>query len=101
MMSDLEDLNRDPPRISEPRKTGRTELPSNAVTAESPSEIDLIREAQDLLRTDPARALAIAERHRTHFPTGALAEEREVIAIDALCRLGRLAEAKTRADDLR
>lgn len=71
--------------------------PVPAAAAEE-TEIDLLRDARASLATAPSRALAIAERHATRFPSGVLAEEREVIAIEALVRLGRRAEARARAD---
>lgn len=64
------------------------------------AELALIREAQDALRTSPARALALTDEHRRRFGDGALAQEREVVAIDALVRLGRRAEAGARAAEL-
>jgi hypothetical protein len=64
------------------------------------AELALIREAQDALRTSPARALALTDEHRRRFGDGALAQEREVVAIDALVRLGRRAEARARAAEL-
>jgi hypothetical protein len=61
-------------------------------------ELTLLESAYEALRKgDAAGALAEAERHATRFPAGALAQEREVLAIDALVRLGRRAEAESRA----
>jgi hypothetical protein len=54
-------------------------------------------QARQSLSTNPARALALTEEHRRRFPRGALAQEREVIAIDALGRLGRGGEADRRS----
>ena len=63
------------------------------------AEMALIREAQSRLGADPAGALARAESHRRRFGDGGvLAQEREVVAIDALVRLDRRAEARRRAD---
>jgi hypothetical protein len=61
----------------------------------------LIRDAQDALRTEPARALSLAEAHRRRFGEGTLGPEREVLAIDALARLGRGEEARARAGRFR
>ena len=47
----------------------------------------------------PAEALAAAERHARSYPNGALAEEREVMAIRALVALGRRSEARVRATE--
>jgi hypothetical protein len=68
-----------------------------APAAGSESEILLLKQAQDALRADPGLALQLANRHAVRFPSGALAQEREVIAIDALSRLGRREEARARA----
>jgi hypothetical protein len=58
------------------------------------AEIALIQGAADALKKgEPGRALALAERHRSQFPNGTLAEERDVERVLALCALGRVAEA--------
>jgi len=76
---------------------------ANAVTAASAappvsaeSEISLLQAAQAALRDNPTSALALADRHASHFATGALAQEREVIAIEALLALSRREEANER-----
>jgi hypothetical protein len=61
------------------------------------SEMDLLREAQGSLGSSPATTLARCEEHARLYPTGSLAEEREVLAVDALLRLGRRGEAEARA----
>jgi hypothetical protein len=61
------------------------------------TEIDLLRRAQQAMPARPAEALLAAEEHRRHFQGGALAQEREVIAVSALVALGRRDEARTRA----
>jgi hypothetical protein len=60
------------------------------------SEISLLQAAKAALRDDPAAALALADRHARRFDAGALAQEREVIAIEALVALGRAADARDR-----
>jgi hypothetical protein len=62
-----------------------------------PSETELLDAAQRALGGDPAMALRLCGDHARHHPGGALAQEREVIAIDALVRLGRRGEAEARA----
>jgi len=53
--------------------------------------------AQAALSNSPKAALALAAEHDRAFAGGgALAQEREVIAIDALLRLGRRTEAELR-----
>jgi hypothetical protein len=72
--------------------------PSAAPAAAPESELSLLKRAQEQVVTAPAEALAIAEVHAKRFASGALAQEREVIAIDALLRLGRRSEAARRAE---
>ena len=62
------------------------------------TEISLLEAAQDRLASSPALALAYAERHAQRYPRGALSQEREVIAIEALLRLHRTREAGQRAE---
>jgi hypothetical protein len=66
-----------------------------------PPELVLLEEAQDALGREPGRALGLADQHARIHPNGMLAQEREVLAVDALLRLGRRAEAEARADRLR
>jgi hypothetical protein len=66
--------------------------------APSESELALLERAARSLAAAPAVALALTENHERLFPTGAMVEEREVIAVSALVRLGRPGEARARAD---
>jgi hypothetical protein len=68
--------------------------PSNSPNA---SELMLLERAADVLRANPAAALALAEEHAARFASGDLTQEREVIAIEALVRLNRRDEARDRA----
>ena len=60
------------------------------------TEAHLLQRAQDALGTNPGEALSLAEAHASKFPAGALGQEREVVAIQALLRLGRGDEARAR-----
>lgn len=60
-------------------------------------EPQLIERARKALSTDPKRALSLTQEYQRRFPSGALAVEREVIALEALARLGQVAEARRRA----
>ncbi len=71
--------------------------PAPRLETDPEAELALIREAQDALRASPARALSLTDAHRRRFGDGTLAQEREVVAIDALVRLGRRDEARARA----
>jgi TolA-binding protein len=74
-------------------------LPSKPVPAAPPSEAELLEQARAALKAgDSARALQRASEHAQRFPRGVLVQEREVLAIQALRRLGRDAEADRRAD---
>ena len=60
-------------------------------------ELAVLEEARAALATDPARALALADEHAKRFQHPAFAQERERLAIDALVRSGRRADATERA----
>jgi hypothetical protein len=66
-------------------------------TQSGETELSLLRRAQQALATDPNQALALGSLHAERFPNGLLAQERDVITIDALFRLGRRDEANARA----
>jgi hypothetical protein len=59
-------------------------------------EAKLLERARTLLRSSPGQALAILTDHERSFPDGALGPEREILAVDALVRLGRRNEAERR-----
>lgn len=64
----------------------------------APAESLLLSRAHDdLLNGHPEKALAITEEHAKVYPHGALAQEREVIAIESLVAFGRREEARRRA----
>lgn len=62
----------------------------------TPSELALLTQARDALATNPARALALCRQHQQIYPRGQLAQEREVLSIEALERLHRDTEAGQR-----
>jgi hypothetical protein len=62
-------------------------------------ETTLIKDARQALRAgDAARALRLLEESRRLFPAGVLQQERERLAIEALVKAGRGAEASARAN---
>lgn len=73
-------------------------IPPQRAEAKNVSEVELIRSAESLARSDPAKALQLTREHERLFPSGALAEEREVLAIESLVRLGDMERARARAD---
>jgi outer membrane protein assembly factor BamD (BamD/ComL family) len=62
-----------------------------------PSELSLIEHAE-ASRLHPNEALAFLAKHEEIYPRGALAQEREVLAIELLLKAGRLSQAETRAE---
>jgi hypothetical protein len=60
------------------------------------SELTMLARARRALLNEPARALELAEEHAQTYPRGTFDEEREVLAIEALLKLGRRAEADAR-----
>ncbi len=93
---------------AEPLTAPATNVPPAAVVvAESPppaqappgeSELALLDRARTHVGSDPAGAMRALDEHRARFPNGTFAQEREVLAIETLIRLGRRPEAKARAD---
>lgn len=59
-------------------------------------EAAMLEEARSALDRDPSGALAALDRHSATFPAGRLSMERELLAVEALRRLGRNAEARAR-----
>jgi hypothetical protein len=84
-----------PPLVEEPAASAPTRPPDTLA-----EEAALIERARLALGASPADALARTEEHAARFPAGKLSMERELVAIDALGRLGRRAEARSRADSL-
>jgi hypothetical protein len=86
------------PAPSEPvrKRAARIERAAPTERAEAPDELALIREAQ-ALRAQPSQALGVLAQHRKHYPDGVLAQEREVLAVEALLGAGRRKEAAARA----
>jgi hypothetical protein len=75
--------------------------PSERLRDSLREEIELLAAADGALRSgDGARALELTEVHRTRFPRGQLARDRDVVQVLALCAVGRVNEARTRAAPL-
>jgi hypothetical protein len=73
----------------------------SSAAADKQSELAVLSEARAALGANPSRALALTERHRSEYPKSALVQERELIAITALARLGQTASAQQRAQRFR
>jgi hypothetical protein len=60
----------------------------------------MLDKARSLLARDPGAALAALDAHAAAFPSGHMSLERELIAVEALRRLRRVAEARARGGAL-
>jgi hypothetical protein len=62
------------------------------------AELALLTRARRVLLIEPARSLALADEHARGYPHGVFAEEREVLAVEALIRSSQLRKGKERGD---
>lgn len=83
------------PPVVRPPTSALSQEERDAKLAEELALVQMARTA--LMRGDAAGAFEAAERHRKMFSGGRLAEERESVAIQALAKLGRTDDARTRA----
>jgi hypothetical protein len=83
---------RRPPASAPPRAASTTPGPTDVR-----SELELLARARRVLAADPGRALALTAEHARQHREGVLSQEREVLAIEALVRLGRRELAASRA----
>jgi hypothetical protein len=75
----------------------RTHVHASGKSNSDPAaELGILTRARRLLASAPEQSLALTDAHRSHYPRGAFAEERELLAIEALVKLSRSAEAQTR-----
>lgn len=99
-------LAREPARPPRPARAEQdrappTVAPSTVAPASSrlSEESQLVLEAREGLRAGRASlVLRQLEAARARFPEGALAQEREALTIEALCRSGQTAAARRRAE---
>jgi hypothetical protein len=90
-----------PPAVSAaaPFEPAASAAPERSARAPEPSsELELVARAESALRSNPAQALRLVEEHARRFPRASLSEEREVIAVEALARLGQGERAVKRAE---
>jgi hypothetical protein len=85
------------PPVEPPKGRARHDAGEHDLTREA----RLLERARTLLARDPAGALAMLSQHEREFPRGTLETERELLAVDALMRLHRRADAGARAAALR
>jgi hypothetical protein len=91
---------------SAPSIAARTNAGADASTARGGDDLAAERAALDVARTalgrgDGANALAACDEHARKFPRGALGEEREAIAVQALVLEHRSDDARARAERFR
>lgn len=87
-----------PTRAAPPTQKGSTPAKDPSLARER-TLLDMARTA--ITRGDASAALTAADDHAREFPRGQLAEEREVIAVQALASQNRRAEARARAATFR
>lgn len=86
----VDELPKAPP-VATPKASASAEVPKESDTA-------LLGRAQKELGKNPAQALTLLNEHAKTFPRSGFGQEREVMTIDALVRLGRRDEAEARAN---
>lgn len=84
-----------PSRAADRERRRRSSAP--AITPTPETELALLRRSQAALDGDPSAALDLAEQHARDYPRGLFAQEREVLAIEALLKLRRKPAAVDRA----
>ena len=83
------------PALEEAKKTGAA--PVRDLLAEEEALLEAARQAA---ARDPARALALLQRHKTQFPRGQLGAERMFLSVESYRRLGNHAAARREAEAL-
>lgn len=95
----------DPPRAEPPKPRSVRRQPAPPLTPETQppriGEIELLKRVRQRLPGDPRGALEVLAQHERDYPAGIFAEEREVLAIEALWRTGHTEPARQRLQMLR
>jgi hypothetical protein len=90
-----------PKRAAAPRRAAengpRAPEPAEGAPVDVEAELAILRPARAHVRSAPKRALELVAEHARRYPRGALIEEREVIAIEALLTSARVDDAAARA----
>jgi len=90
-----------PPRVTRrERSRDLAPAPEAALASATPpleDELTLLQRASSALGRDPGTTLVLAEQHARDYPAGMFAQEREMLAVKALLKRGRAAEAFERA----
>ncbi len=94
-----------PPKVVEPivEKVEKVEQPKAEPTPQMrlAAETRLLLSAQRALKSDPRRALTLAQSHKTRFKNGVLVEERLATETRAHCALGHRDQARSALAALR
>lgn len=90
-----------PKAASAPAEPEQKAEPKKAVVsmATRAADLMLLRQARSALASNPSRALELTAEHARLYPNSELRQERDVIRIEALVKLGRSSEARQRADN--
>ena len=101
----LPEVTKAPARVR-PKAAAATEpeekaKPKKAVVsmATKAADLMLLRQARSALGHNPSRALELTAEHARLYPTSELRQERDVIRIEALVKLGRTGEVRQSADN--
>lgn len=86
-----------PPPLSLSADEEAPPAPTPSAEVVAPAEDALLRQAQAALSGRPSDALGLVQAHQRHYPRGVLVQERELIGIEALRRLGRIDASRSRA----
>jgi hypothetical protein len=90
------------PAVAEPQPSSDAPAARKALGPSKPeanAELSVLQRARAALASDPARALRLSSGHARDYPNSQFAQEREVIRIEALRKLGREDEARKRGRD--
>jgi hypothetical protein len=85
------------PEAQEPRYA-RPQASSRVTVRDSHDQLALLEQAHRALAEAPKRALTATDLHAKRFPHSQYAQERELLAIDALTRLNDRSRARIRAE---
>jgi hypothetical protein len=86
------------PAIATPSKT-KARTKATPTASDLAADLELLAQAK---RTDdPTERLALLREHAATHGKSKLAEEREVLTIEAMCTLGKSADARSRAEGFR
>lgn len=88
------------PRAPTAAALSATPVPEPASANALQQEVQLLEQARREMTSSPDAARLTLLEHERRFPSGHLRIERELLLVDALVRLGRRAEAETRAASL-